>query len=336
VVFVASQVERTMARRRARRTSRTPHRADAASAAVSAKNTALLVAIGLATWGHPSVARAQACCAGGSAVTPGRLELHEEALAGVQTRAAAVFGSYAFDGRYIGAPPSTSEYDFEEDVFGAVRVTRRGQIALLVPLQETARSTLPDGWHAGGGVGDINLSARYDFVVAGESRYVPGIALLAGVTFPTGTPVDSSTTPLAVDATGIGAFQVNAALALEQTFGPWLFNATGIVAQRTSHRGETLGTQTTLLAAGAYTFPSDIAVALAASYAFAGDATGANGQRLAFSSTRLTTLTLSIVDPLSDDWRVGLGALFNPPLSGLGLSQPASAGILLTVIRSWS
>jgi hypothetical protein len=314
------------------------HRPTTSPEAAAAANPArwIPLAITLAVLGHAAPARAQACCAGGSAVTPGRLELHEQALVGVQTRAATVFGSYRVDGTYIGAPPSTSEYDFEEDVFGAVRVLRRGQVALLIPLQETARSTLPDGAHAGGGVGDVNLSARYDFLVAGESRYVPGVAVLAGVTFPTGTPVDSATAPLAVDATGIGAFQVSAALALEQTFGPWLVNATGIVAQRTAHRGETLGTFTTLLAAGAYTFPNDSALALAISYAFEGDATGNGGRDIPFSSTRLTTVTLSLMYPFTDEWRLVMGALCNPPLGTLGSNQPASGGLLLTAIRSWS
>jgi hypothetical protein len=144
-------------------------------------------------------------------------------------------------------------------------------VALLVPLVETLRANPLDGSHFGGGIGDVNLGARYDFLLAGQSQYAPGIAALAGVTFPTGTAVESATAPLAVDATGIGAFQGNLALALEQTFGRWLVNATGMVAARTPRFGETLGTQVTLLGAGAYSFPNDAAVALALSYAFEGN-----------------------------------------------------------------
>ncbi|HEY4012714.1 MAG TPA: hypothetical protein VGM06_05225 [Polyangiaceae bacterium] len=284
----------------------------------------------------PSTARAQACCAGGSAVTPGRLELHEQALVGIQTRTASVFGSYDVDGRYIGAAPSTSEYDFEQDIFGAVRVLRRGQLAVLVPLQETERATLPDGSHVGGGIGDINLSARYDFLTAGESRLVPGIAILAGVTFPTGTPAETSTAPLAVDATGIGALQGNVAIALEQTFGPWFVNATGIVAQRAPRFGETLGTQTTLLAAGAYTFPNDVALALAVSYEFEPNAKDNRGNAVPFSSTRQTTVTWTLLYPVTDEWRLVVGLFANPPLSSTASNQLAAAGLILTIIRSWS
>jgi hypothetical protein len=289
----------------------------------------------LAVLATPSLARAQACCAGGSAVTPGRLEMHEMALTGVELRAASVLGSYDSAGHYAGSPSGDTEFDFEQDLFGAVRVLERGQVALLVPLVETRRQA-GDLSHFGGGVGDINASLRYDFIDAGESRYVPGIALLGGVTLPTGTAPESATAPLAVDATGIGAWQANVALALEQTYGSWLVNATGIVAKRTPRFGQTLGTQVTLLAAGAYTFDNDMALALSLSYAFEGDASDANGADVAFSSKRLTTVSASYLWPIDDTWRL-LGGLFvEPPLSHTGSNQLSSSGLTLTVIRSWS
>lgn len=289
-----------------------------------------------ATVAATSRAQAQACCAGGSAVTPARLELHEQALAGAELRAGGALGSYEANGHYIGSPSGDTELDFEEDLFGAVRVLRRGQLALLVPLVETQRQTRVDGGHVGGGVGDINASARYDFVVAGESHYVPGIALLAGITLPTGVAPESATAPLAVDATGIGAWQANVALALEQTYGPWLVNATGIVAKRTARFGQTLGTQVTLLVAGAYTFDNDAAIALSGSYAFEGDATNSDGTTVPESSKRLTTLSLSVLWPVTDAWRLFGGLYVEPPISGLGSNEPSISGLTLTVIRSWT
>ena len=297
-------------------------------------------AIALLAWfavsAIPSRARAQACCAGGSVVTPGRLELHEDALVGAQLRAGTDFGSYDVHGRHVASAPGATELDFEEDLFGAVRVLPRGQVALLVPVIETDRQTRIDGGHFGGGVGDINASARYDFLFAGESRYLGGIALLAGLTVPTGTPPESATADLLVDATGIGAWQANVALALERIYGPWLFNLTGMVAIRTARFGETLSPQVTLLAAGVYTFPNDAALSLSASHAFEGDATASDGQGVPDSSKRLTTVTLSGLWPLDDRWRL-LGGLFvEPPISGFGSNQPSVSGLTLTVIRSWS
>ena len=290
--------------------------------------------------------QAQACCAGGSAVTPGRLEPHEDALVGAELHAASVVGSYELGGAFVASPPGTPEYDFEEDIFGAVRVFRHGQVALLVPVDETFRRTPADGAHFGGGIGDINLSGRYDFVLAGASRYVPGIAVLAGITFPTGKSLTgsalpqfgpffgSATQPLAVDATGIGAFQVNGALALEQTFGSWLVNTTAIVAKRTAAGGETLGTQVTFLAAGAYTFGNDAALALSASYAFEGDGT-IDGADAPGSSKSVTVVAASGLWPVSDTWRLLGGVFVDPPLDALGNNQPTQVGVTLTVIRSW-
>jgi hypothetical protein len=278
----------------------------------------------------------QACCAGGSVVTPGRLELHEDALVGTQLRAATVTGSYDTGGHYLASPSGDLEGDFEEDVFGAVRFFRRGQAALLVPIVQTYRRTPRDGGHFGGGIGDINASVRWDFLVAGESQVVPGIALLAGVSFPSGKPPEQASAPLVVDATGLGAFQGNAALALEQTFGPWLVNATAMVAGRAPHGGEQLGAQVTFLAAGAYTFDNDMAIALSASYAFEGDATASDGSTIPMSSRRLTTLSVSGLWPFADSWRLLGGLFLEPPVDWVGSNQPASSGFTLTLIRSWS
>jgi hypothetical protein len=274
----------------------------------SARGLALaaLAAVGTSS----SRAQAQACCAGGSAVTPARLELHEQALAGVELRAGGVLGAYDPGGHYGRNPSGDTELDFEQDLFGAFRFLRRGQFALLVPLVETQRQTRQDGGHIGGGIGDVNASVRYDFVVAGESYYVPGIALLAGATLPTGTAPESATAPLAVDATGIAA-------------------------KRTARFGQTLGTQVTLLAAGAYTFDNDAAVALSVAYAFEGDAS-AGGTPVADSSKRLSTFSLSVLWPLGDLWRLSGGLYVEPPISGFGTNQPSVSGLTLTVIRSWS
>jgi hypothetical protein len=281
----------------------------------------------------PTRSFAQACCAGGTVITPGRLAMHEDALVGIQEKAGTVLGSYSQTGQYV--PLGSSELDFEEDLFGAVRVLQRGQLALLVPLVQTRRS-IPDpmnGAEFGGGVGDINLSARYDFISAGESHILPGIALLAGLTMPTGRAPD---VVAPIDATGIGAYQLNAALALEQTWGPWLVNATGIVAKRTDYGQETLGTQVTLLAAGAYTFDNDAALAVSLSYAFEGDGTYDSGADATGSFKRVTTVSLSGLWPIDDRWRLLGGLYLNPPSSSFGANQPSSAGLTYTIIRSWS
>ena len=126
-------------------------------------------------------------------------------------------------------------------------------------------------------------------------------------------------------------------MALEQTYGPWLVNATAMLAARTPRYGQTLGEQVTFLLAGAYTFPGDAALALSASYAFEGEATANGATTSPGSSKRLTVFTLSGLYPLTDSWRLlGGGVFLDPPVGALGSNQPASTGFTLTVLRSWS
>ena len=296
----------------------------------------LALLIALAAWGSPSRARAQACCAGGSAVTPGRLQLHEDALVGVQLKAATVLGSYDLSSRYIGSPAGDTEGDFEQDLFGAVRVLARGQVALLVPIVETQRKDTLDPARFGGGIGDVNLSARYDFVLAGESQLRAGGSPPGGrhLSHGQGSRTPSPPRPR-IDTTGVGVFQANGAVAIEQIVGPWLFNATGLLAVRTARSGEQLAPQVTLLFAAAYTFPNDMALALSASDAFEGDAT-LDGVVLPSSSKRATVVTLSGFWPVTDTWRLLGGVYLDPPADHFGNNQPAVGGLTLTVIRSWS
>jgi hypothetical protein len=114
------------------------------------------------------------------------------------------------------------------------------------------------------------------------------------------------------------------------------------VAQRTARTvgngavavHERLGAQWSALAACAYVFPSEAAIAMSFLYTIEGDAT-INGADVAGSGRRLPTLTLSGVYPLGDAWRLQ-GALFdNLPAAQLGLNQPAGAGLLATVVRAW-
>lgn len=284
-------------------------------------------------------ATAQACCAGSGAVTPGRLGIHEDALVGLQLRAAHVFGSFDAHARYADATSNTSEQNFEEALVGAARLPflPRLQLAAIVPFVQTRRQA--DGVSDfGGGFGDINFSGRYDFLYAGQSRYIPGVAVLAGVTFPTGIPAESASTPLAADITGTGAWQANAGIAVEQVFGPWLVTAYGIAskrASRTIHGAEsTLGTQWTALVAVAYTFAGDHAIALSASYAGEGDA-AINGRTVAHSSRRVPIVGLFGVVPLSDRFRLQGGPSFNPPIDELGKNQIATVAMTLTGVYAW-
>src|SRR4051794_13557073 len=95
------------------------------------------VAVALsATIAAPRPARAQACCAGASALTPARLALHEDALVAASIRTTDIVGSFNPSGHYVASPAGTSELDFEQDLIGTLRVLGRGQVSAVVPLVE--------------------------------------------------------------------------------------------------------------------------------------------------------------------------------------------------------
>ena len=288
---------------------------------------AILAAMGLLS--ISTRADAQACCAGSGALTPGRLTMHDSALAGVQLRAAGILGSFAPSTHYTASPPGTSEYDFEQDLFGAIRLFQHGEVALLLPLVETARRTPTSPSELGGGIGDINVSGRYDFYAAGRSRFVPGIALLVGATFPTGTAPEAASKPLATDATGTGAYQGSAGVAVEQSYGAWLLNATALLALRGTRSvgpiRETLGPQFTAFLATAYSFPNDAALALSASYSLEADAV-IDDALVPESARSVATLSVSGVWPISDQLRLQSALFINPPISNFGRNLPATAG----------
>ncbi len=283
-------------------------------------------------------ARAQSCCAGASALTPARLALHEDALVGLQLKASNLHGSFDGDRRFFGASQGATELDFEQDLAGSVRVLRRGQLSAILPMVETYRS-VPGLSEAGGDLGDLQLGARWDFTVSGSSVIVPGIALAAGVMLPTGRAPEIATKPLGTDATGIGAMQASIALALEQTFGPWLVNVTGMTAWRGARTVGQVhaqqGLQFVASAAGGYSFASGPVLALTLSYTAELDAT-INGEVRSGSGRAATRIGVAGGLPFDDLWRMQGSLATDLPIHFFGWNQPASATLTLMILRSWS
>jgi hypothetical protein len=281
-------------------------------------------------------AEAQACCAGSGAFLPARLKLHELALVGLQLRATDGLGSLDGHGGYVGAPPGATELDLEQDLVAGLRVFERGQLGLTVPLVETRR-TAAELAELGGGPGDVSLSFRYDFLYAAESAHLPGLALQASVTAPTGRAPEASTSPLLTDATGTGAWQGAIGGSVEQVFGPVVLSLNGSVAfSATRHVGEIaerLGPQLTGLGAAGYVFANEAAVALALSTTQSLDAT-LNGASLEHSGRGLTTLSATAGLPLTDAWRLQGALNFDLPV--LGRNRTTGAGGTLTLLWAWT
>jgi hypothetical protein len=266
----------------------------------------------------------------------------EDAAVGLQLQMTYVTGSFDQNRHYIGNPEGASEQDFAENVFGTVRFLKRGQVSLLVPFVQTRRTypatpTQPAVTDFGGGLGDINLGARWDFVLAKETQYWPGFAVLAGVTFPTGKAADQVGS--AVDATGIGAYQLTGGLAFEQAYGRVLINLTGLISQRFErHVGSNtslLGPQFSGLAAVGWAFHYDQGLALILSYSGEGNAVF-NAQSVPGSGREATNVGISGGTPLWEDWRFQGSLTYALPFDGLGRYQPVGITLTASILRAFS
>ncbi len=307
----------------------------APGARLSSATLTLVAALALLLAG--GTARGQACCAGSTAFAPARLALHEDYLVGLVARTGALYGSFDGGYRFVPSPTRDSEVDLEQDLIAAIRLFRRLQIATTVPFVETFRS-VPGRTEMGGGIGDLQLTFRYDFTLAGASRRIPGIAVVTGGTFPTGKASSAAAQPLATDATGLGAFQISQGLAVEQAFGPWLVNLTGALTWRSPvdlpNVNAQQGLQWSLFAAVAYTFKSDVALAVTAAYTAELDAK-VNGVTVPASARSFTRLTAAVGYEFARHYRFQASLYSDLPIRYLGSNQPLGAGGAFMMVRSW-
>jgi hypothetical protein len=296
-------------------------------------------ACGLAAIALAASARGQACCAGGGVVTPGRLAPHEVALVGIEARAGWAIGSHDGQARYAGAAQGSAEVDLEQALLASVRLHKIAQISLRAPLAQTWRTTRSTGGEFGGGLGDLNASARVDLLRTGQARPLPGVAILAGITLPTGKATEDASKPLATDATGIGAWQGSVGVAAEQTFGPWLVSVSAVASLRSArHVGsvsEALAPQIALVGAAGYDFENEATVAAVLSFATEANAS-INGAEAPSTSHRQTRAGLSGVLPFSDRLRLQGSVFVDLPIDGLGRNATATTGMSLVLLRTFT
>jgi hypothetical protein len=292
-----------------------------------------LLGLALLSWSAPAFA--QACCAGGGAYAPARLKLYEDGLVGVQMKVVDGLGSFDGNLHYSNNPPGDSEVDLEEDVLGAYRINEHAQVGAVIPVVETGR--VESGLSGfGGGLGDITVNARYDFILPANEKNLPGIAMVAGLTFPTGRAPDQAKTPLAVDATGTGYWQGGLGLAVEQLFGRWVLDAGisiwGSLPRTVEGITEQLGPQIAGRFAFGYGFRNGAALAFTLVY---------NGATTAYinhapvpgGAPGLMTAGIAAGWPINYQWR--LQAAISDDLPVLGRNHVAGIGVTATVLRTF-
>lgn len=278
----------------------------------------------------PRGALGQACCAGANALTPARVPMSESLVTGAQASVRPQMGSWDAHGRWTPRPIGVTETDFEFDLYAGWRTPwKRLQIAAFVPFIVTGRST-PGAAAVGAGIGDLNFSARLDVW--------QGIAVLGGITLPSGTPPDSATRPLAVDATGTGQVRAVAGLAFERELGAWLFDAVALATISASRSvgtiSETRAPGLALTSAVTHVFDGGDALGVSLSYQVEWDAS-VDGMTVKDSSRRLFRFGLHGLHPIGSSWRIHGALAIEPPVSELGQNELVGATLLLGVQRGF-
>jgi hypothetical protein len=223
----------------------------------------------------------------------------------------------------------------EQDLAASVRLFRRAQVGMLLPMiQNHHVAGGADAW--GGGLGDLALTARYDFLLAADEVRWPGIALLAGLTFPTGTSSDEASAPLAADATGGGTYNGALGLGLEKVHGHLYTGLDGWLTYRSNPKlvNESFGLRWTAMAIAGWVFDNEAAVALYASYLYEGPPS-IDGMTQPNSDLRLTTVGAAGVVPLHELWRLQGAAFSDVMFSSFGRNEIGGFGLTLSLVRAF-
>jgi hypothetical protein len=294
----------------------------------------LAAAIGAAAIARPAPAAAQACCAGGALLTPTRLAVQEDYAVGLQMQARSNVGSFSSAGGFATSPGSSQV--LEQDLAASVRLFRRAQVGILLPtIQDHHVSAAgAEGW--GGGIGDLALTARYDFLLAADEVHWPGIALLAGATFPTGKSANEA----GADATGGGTYNATLGVGLEKVRGHLYTGLDGWVTYRSNPPGpvsESFGLRWTAMGIAGWVFDNEAAVALYATFLDEGSATIINmdGSIEHPSGLRLTTVGAAGVIPLHELWRLQGAAFSDVMFSSFGRNEIGGFGLTLSLVRAF-
>jgi len=317
---------------------RRPSKFRSGARAIAPVAVAIAVAGGLAAL--PRVAAAQSCCVGTGLLTPARLRTFEDHALGMQMRARSVMGAFRSGGGYASSVSGNRDLGFEESLFGAVRFGSHFQVGLSAPFLQTSRQVAGASGF-GGGLGDVAATARFDAVNAGEHGHWPGVAIIAGLSVPTGRPPDEAdpSDPLAASATGSGSFEGNLGVALEEIIGNGFVSMASWISQRSARAaggvGQSFAPRVTALVSGGYTFGHDATVGAFASLLRQGDAHEASGAVIANSGVALVTTGAALALPFWQWWRLQTTLFTDVPIAGWGRNQTVGFGGTLAFIRVW-
>lgn len=176
--------------------------------------------IGAMGWCAPKEALAAACCTSATVFGAGRLLVWEDAAAGLRLSGGRGLGQWDAPGVWRAYPAGFREHELRLEAWGIVRLARRTQLSLRTPWLGNLRSA-GESSAFGHGFGDLQTGIRHELVSLGEYVELPAIAVTVGVLAPLGRRPEDSPLPLAVGATGRGAWELSLGVEIEESWGPW-------------------------------------------------------------------------------------------------------------------
>jgi len=132
------------------------------------------------------------------------------------------FSHYAghWDGQSDWHWASYSESEFRTQISGIVALNQRLELSAGMPWLVTTKAAGGVN-ESGHGIGDTQVGLRFEPIGSGEIAGVPGIALVGGMTMPSGRARSEVGHPLATDITGRGAWVLSASVMLEVARMRW-------------------------------------------------------------------------------------------------------------------
>jgi hypothetical protein len=289
-------------------------------------------------WLAPAIARASACCGVGHSVGL-RLTEAENAAFISTMRGAARIGSWASTRGF--ALPGEGDYDrqIRGEIGWLVRVKRRGEIGVLVPLVYTFRQA-GELASSGGGVGDVTATGRFHITPAASPGWIPGISVSLGALIPTGRGADASEDVLASDATGLGAGELRPGITLEKAWGDgWLATAAFSAGWRTPFTTPAgisvkLAPRWQALAAVGPSWSWGFSLSLGVLYEREGSPE-IDGIAAPDATRERTSAILFAAYDADDRWTLVASSQIDAPITGLGRNESAEAALSVGVRHTW-
>jgi hypothetical protein len=295
--------------------------------------TGVVLAAALAI-GAPRDANAAACCISATSFGVGRLLIWEDFAGGIQLGHARTLGQWDQSGTLRWNPAEYSEGVSQVQPWAILRLHERVQLQAWVPV------LINDRWsgavnQTAGGLGDIGMAARFEFLAIGALRGFPSFAATVGAIAPTGRRVERTSPPLFAGTTGRGAWGGSLAIESEYAFFPWFVrldaSGSGFLPFQRSDTGQRQQYGPLLragLSTGREAIPGKLVVALAALAEWEG-AVQLDGTTVPESQSYLYALAASLSWRFDPHWTL-VGTVSNSVWPHqFGTNQDARIGFTL-------